>query len=396
MKAVLLLVLFVAVASASILPGLGDKVDAKNTVQFPVTCQSAIYLCAAVNGSCDTDVIAGVYVNYECPRGTYELREGLFQRCRCAPLVQVNSVLGASCTPGDIPSNYGHVCASNPMALPTPDSTYHWYSQKTQGDSCSSVYDCLPPRRCIGGQCAALLSVGDVCVNYTSGSFWDRSSYCPVTAWCNITQVPGTFDSLGRCQPKLAEGELCTEDDQCPFSTQGFMSCSINPGTTETRCLVNKYYWIPTGQRSNSTFSGLSCQSGIVDSNGLCADYDTLRNTFRTTEEGRACTDTANCTIGSCTCFLGAATCQWYRSTPSSLASSESTRLSRYRAYYGQGCEYNPFRFASFDSGNCIARAGYYTTPPQGYYCGALHTMAVSSVTIALLALFSSFMSKLF
>jgi hypothetical protein len=376
-----------ALASAS-LPA-PETIKGGMEVQSLVTCSTSQTICAAYNGSCTTTVINNVQTYYLCPFGTekqsdYDPTTGTFP-CRCAPIEVVNSVLGAACSRSQVSLNYGHRCAQNTYI----DTVYRWYNGKTQGDSCSNAYDCAPPRRCLNGVCAAALSVGDVCYNTQQIPYVTRTQDCPYNSFCNIT------GSLGACAQVLAEGAVCTDDDQCPF----FADCILlQDGTNIRRCYPEPSYWIPTGQPSNTSTSSTGfnadCVSGIAEPvTNICLDYDTTYNNFITTRRGATCNDTSSqCGFGSCQCTGGTVpTCQWTKSTPTSLRSSTDATTLRYRTYFNNGCERSPFTWSTSDSGSCKVRSGYWIQPTSFTVCGALHTMTLSSMTVGVIAILSTF-----
>lgn len=82
------------------------------------------------------------------------------------------------------------------------------------GQACSSAHDCVDGAYCPSGTCAARLTAGATCTGD-----WDE---CSEETYC--------VDSTKTCEPRRADGEACTDSDECQSESCSEGVCKYNPG----------------------------------------------------------------------------------------------------------------------------------------------------------------------
>jgi hypothetical protein len=399
---------------------------------FPTVCPTS-YTCAAVGASCfPTSPLNSV----ACTQSD-EVYNSNYTACICSirPIVTDSSVLGGTCFElySSSPA-YVHTCRKSDVNQgPGQQPLLKWYlsSSKYIGDVCTSDYQCSPPRQCISGKCAANLALGDVCKNTTvfTGTF-PNYGMCSTMAYCpqyNIT----TQDSLelSYCTPKLALGATCYvyDDKPCAGHAARCLSTSnVYPSSAWGTCVLEQFNFVLPGMRANDS---RQCTSGYWNgTTQLCLDRDAII-AAGIVNLGADCTYDSDCsslyagtTVSHCACNGGGAAnkavCKSSVSNIATLAqrqAARATELANYQKLWVGGCEsytgstqttdYCGFRAGvtytsdgsdsdSFAEACAIYRARKAAGVPDcdgilTAYCGALHTMTVSMVSIVAMALFA-------
>jgi len=351
------LVLSVVVVSASPF-GLQSILPAPNVarpvLQNTVTCVQRY--CQSLGGSCNSNSSAAMTCN------TLLYKNTTSGSCVCA--TPPTPTLGTACSISQGSTN-SMTCITNSDA---GQQNYLWYSKKTNGDTCSGVYDCLPPRVCSSsGQCTSFLNVGDTCYNSTTGV--DRSTpglgYCPVSTYC-----PKPASGLGAavCTTRVGLGGTCTATgDQC----LAYLWCD----PLVWKCATVPIATLDAGAFTNNTYA---CKSGWSNTTSAgatyCLDYNTLLAAYKP-QDGVTCSDDGACgVIGQCSCQASGTTAKCTlqpQSSPAEFVTIVQFSVTLLTGLSNGGCDTrNAYIPAPTDSnsGNCVARANLYSSY-VGFLC---------------------------
>jgi hypothetical protein len=264
-KFILLALVFVVASSAvqsSTLYGF--------TVQDTTTKTCADTVCVPSQGEC---FAIGSTAKFQCI--STETQNDTLTGCTCRRPDQWFA-LGAKCDPDARYNQCGALQSQmeNPICGAAANSNeWRCYGTKTIGDSCSSAYECMPPRICgSSGKCDANLAVGATCSN-SSGTL----GICPLNQWC---RPAADYDTsfMSTCTDHTALGAACdlNFNNECVYGTH----CGLYSASSPTCDAVK------VGSVASGTNAGLMeyhilglgpvmCASGLMNTTSkICLDYD--------------------------------------------------------------------------------------------------------------------------
>jgi hypothetical protein len=186
--------------------------------------------------------------------------------CNCRSISQFIPV-GTQCYPGATTQDQCGPYAVCTVAAGGAIADFKCYGLKMVGDSCTTgSYECLAPRTCVAGVCAANLAAGATCFNATTPSV--LLGVCPMNQYC-----PQVYTSNQVCTPLATAGSACSSVIKCvPFTQCGLLT------PADPKCDRKVYGAIAAG--TQSTYLGAaSCASYLVNTSTTfpytCVDYDT-------------------------------------------------------------------------------------------------------------------------
>jgi len=260
--------------------------------------------------------------------------------CNCRTISQWPA-LGTTCTKTSVLDSQCGPYQQCAVMAGGKDADYKCYGVKMIGDTCTAgSLECLAPRVCVSGVCAANLAAGATCLNATTYSLL---GICPLTQYC-----PSVYTANQVCTDKVAVGTTCTSDVMCPPYTK----CGLLTPAAKT-CDRYTYGTVATGSAPTNVGQA-SCVSYLANlTSNLCVDYDAELakwNTAFPSPSTVACTTILDCNnngvyLANCQCTAKATGSTSYcQLLPKPSISAAQTVAARKQGgiietAYGAGCE---------------------------------------------------------